>query len=72
MNIAPIRNETDYEKALMRIDELMESNPELNTQESDELEILSMLIEKYEEIHWFIAEPDPVEAIKFRMEPLAA
>ncbi len=70
MNISPIRNEPDYEKVLMRVDELMELNPKLNTPESDELEILSMLIEKYEEMHWFISAPDPVEAIKFRMEQM--
>jgi HTH-type transcriptional regulator/antitoxin HigA len=70
MNIHPIRDDKDYERALARVDELMEINPELNTQQSDELEVLVLLIEKYEEKHWRISEPDPIEAIKFRMEQM--
>ncbi|HHH18951.1 MAG TPA: transcriptional regulator [Campylobacterales bacterium] len=70
MNIKPIKTEEDYNQALDRVEVLMELDPELNTQESDELEILVMLIEKYEEKHWAIAEPDPIEAIKIRMEEM--
>ena len=47
MILKPIHNETDYDYALNRIDELMELNLELGTSESDELEVLVMLIEKY-------------------------
>ncbi len=70
MLLKPIKNEKDYDKALDRVDELMELNPKLGTQESDELEILAMLIEKYEEQEWAISEPDPIEAIKVRMEQM--
>ena len=65
-----IKNELEYDKSLDRVDILMESNPDIGTQDSDELEVLVMLIEKYEEEHWAISEPDPVEAIKIRMEQM--
>ncbi|QKF72757.1 putative toxin-antitoxin system antitoxin component [Aliarcobacter faecis] len=64
--IKPIRNEADYEATLKRIDELMEAVP--NTQEFDELEVLVTLVESYEEKHYYIEAPDPIAAIKFRME----
>ena len=70
MNIRPIRNESDYDSALDRVDVLMDLNPNMGTKESDELEILVMLIEKYEEKAWVISEPDPIEAIKYRMEQM--
>ena len=64
----PIRTEEDYSKALEHIDNLMDL-PE--TQEAlDELEILSILVEKYEDERFPIDTPDPVEAIKFRMEQM--
>lgn len=66
MKIKPIRTEQDYENTLNRIDELMESVP--NTDEFDELEVLTTLIEAYEEIHYKIEAPDPISAILFRME----
>ena len=70
MTIKPIRNEKDYNEALDRVDYLMNLNLELGTKESDELEVLALLIEKYEEKAWAIAEPDPIEAIKIRMEEM--
>ena len=70
MLLKPIKNEKDYDKALERIDELMDLNPKSATPQSDELEVLAMLIEKYEEQVWAIAEPDPIEAIKVRMEQM--
>ncbi len=70
MDIRPIHTEADYDRALERVDELMELDPELGTVESDELEILALLVEKYEEQHWAISEPDPIEAIKVRMEQM--
>ncbi len=70
MTIKPIKNENDYDVALERVDTLMEIDPELGTELSDELEILVMLIEKYEEKYWQIAEPEPVAAIKVRMEQM--
>jgi len=70
MNLKPIHNETDYDNALDRVDVLMELNPALGTPQSDELEILALLIERYEEEAWAISEPDPIEAIKIRMEQM--
>ena len=70
MQLKIIRNEKEYDEALNRIDELMELNPELGTAQSDELEILVLLVEKYEEINWNISTPDPIEAIKYRMEEM--
>jgi HTH-type transcriptional regulator/antitoxin HigA len=70
MSIKPIHNEADYDNALDRVDVLMDINPEPGTAESDELEVLALLIEKYEEKEWAISEPDPIEAIKVRMEQM--
>lgn len=70
MLLKPIKNEIAYNNVLVRVDELMELNPDLGTQESDELEVLVLLVEKYEEQEWAISEPDPIEAIKVRMEQM--
>ena len=66
MNIKPIRTEEDYEATLKRINVLMDSIP--GTVEFDELDILVTLVESYEEKHYLIDAPDPISAIKFRME----
>ena len=66
MDIKPIRGEADYERALRRVEELWNS-PE-GSAESDELDILATLIEAYEQEHHPIELPDPIEAIKFRLE----
>ncbi|KEI68692.1 hypothetical protein A19Y_3973 [Planktothrix agardhii NIVA-CYA 126/8] len=66
--IKPIRNEQDYQATLARIEQLMEAMP--NTPEFDELDILTTLVEAYEEKHYPIALPNPIDAIKFRMEQL--
>ena len=66
MNIKPIRNEKDYELALKRVESLMDA--EFGTEDFDELEVLTTLIESYEAKHYTIDTPDPIEAIKFRME----
>jgi HTH-type transcriptional regulator/antitoxin HigA len=66
MEIHPIKTEKDYDLALERVHALFEAKP--NTDEGDELDILVTLIEKYEQIHYPIPEPDPIEAIKFMME----
>lgn len=70
MTLKLIKNEKDYDAALSRVDLLMELNPKLGTKQNDELEVLVMLIEKYEEKEWLISEPDPIEAIKVRMEQM--
>ncbi|MFV0480794.1 MAG: type II toxin-antitoxin system HigA family antitoxin [Campylobacteraceae bacterium] len=66
MIIKPIRTDKDYEAILKRIDVLMDATP--NTQEFDELEVLTTLVESYEGKNFFIDAPDPISAIKFRME----
>ena len=66
MNIKPIKNEQDYTNTLSQIENLMDAKP--NTVQMDELEILTTLVEAYEEQHYKIEAPDPIEAIKFRME----
>ena len=68
MNIKPIRTEEDYYAALARVDALMDAK--LDTPEGDELDILSILIEKYEDERFPITAPDPISAIKFRLEQL--
>jgi len=66
MDIKPIKNERDYEQALRRVESLWQS-PE-GSPESDELDVLATLIEAYERDRYPIDLPDPVEAIKFRLE----
>jgi HTH-type transcriptional regulator/antitoxin HigA len=66
MDIKPIRTEADYERALCRVEELWDSAE--GSTESDEVDILTTLIEAYEREHYPIDLPDPVEAIKFRLE----
>ncbi|MCF8254970.1 MAG: helix-turn-helix domain-containing protein [Bacteroidia bacterium] len=68
MNIKPIRTAKDYKQALARLEEIFDAR--MNTPEGDELEILALLIEKYEDEKYPIESPDPIEAIKFRMEQL--
>ena len=68
MKLKPIRSEKDYEAALQAISPYFDNEPELGTSEADYFEILAMLIEKYESEHYPIFPPDPVEAIRFRME----
>src|SRR6516162_1179190 len=68
MNIKPLKTNKDYQAALVRLDKIFDSKP--GTPEGDELEILGILIEKYESEHYPIDYPDPIEAIKFRMEQI--
>lgn len=68
MNIKPIKNEQDYEKALERLEVIFDAAA--NSQEGDEAEILSILIDNYENEHYPIEAPDPIEAIKIRMEEM--
>jgi len=63
-----IKNDEDYKKALSRIEELMDAQPD--TPEMDELELMTALVEMYEDRHYPICPPDPLEAIKFRMDQL--
>ena len=63
-----IKNEEDNDMALSRIEQLMDAKP--GTAEMDELELLTALVEMYEERYFPISPPDPIDAIKFRMEQL--
>ncbi len=66
MEIKPIKNERDYERALRRVESLWKS-PE-GSPDGDEVDVLATLIEAYEREHYPMDMPDPVEAIKFRLE----
>lgn len=66
MNIKPIKTEVDYQKALDEVSKLFEARP--NTQEGDKLEILTTLIQVYEEEHYPIDFPDAVDALNYWME----
>ncbi|CQD40245.1 helix-turn-helix domain-containing protein [Yersinia mollaretii] len=68
MNIRPIRNEEDYRAALNAVSPLFDNEPEPNTPEGDFFEVMIVLIEAYEKKHFPVDLPDPIEAIKFRME----
>lgn len=68
MTIKPIKNDRDYQEALERLEVIFDAKP--GDSNSDELEILGILIENYENEHFPITFPDPVEAIKFRMEQM--
>lgn len=66
MKIRPIKTEADYKTTLKEIEDLMSA--EAGSPEGDRLDVLVTLIEAYERKHYQIGFPDPVEAIKFRME----
>lgn len=68
MNIRPIKTEQDYNSTLSRIQELWDAKKD--TPEGDELDLLVTLVESYEMRHYPIAPPDPIDAIKFRMEQM--
>ncbi|MBN8860425.1 MAG: transcriptional regulator [Sphingobacteriales bacterium] len=68
--LKPIKNNQQYEDALARTYKLMQKNIKPNSKESDELEILAILIKEYENEHYPIPKPNPIEAIKFRLEQM--
>jgi HTH-type transcriptional regulator / antitoxin HigA len=68
MNIKPIKTEHDYQDALKRLEVIFDAKQ--GTKEGDEVEVLGMLIDNYENTQYAIDLPDPIEAIKFRMEQL--
>lgn len=68
MKIKPIKSEEDYQKALRRLEKIFDAPVE--SKEGDEAEILSLLIENYENQYYPIDAPDPIEAIKIRMEEM--
>jgi len=68
MDIKPIRTDADYKAALKEVAALMESDPALGTPDGDRLDVLVTLVQAFEARHYAIDLPDPIEAIKFRME----
>ncbi len=68
MNIQPIKTEKDYRTALKRLEVIFDA--EIGTIESDEADVLGLLIDDYEMKHYPIESPDPIEAIKIRMEEM--
>lgn len=68
MNVKPIKSDKDYRNALERLEVIFDAP--IDTKEGDEAEIISLLIENYENEYYLIEAPDPIEAIKIRMEEL--
>jgi HTH-type transcriptional regulator/antitoxin HigA len=68
MEIKPIKTEKDYDKAIERLEIIFDASPD--STEGDESEILSLLIDNYENKYYPIESPDPIEAIKIRMEEM--
>jgi HTH-type transcriptional regulator / antitoxin HigA len=68
MKLKIVKTKKDYQAALNRLEVIFDAKP--GTSQGDELEMLGFLIEKYEQEHFPVDFPDPVEAIKFRMEQL--
>lgn len=66
--IKPIKNEKDYENVLKIIDQILDENPQENSDLYYVLDAISTLIEMYESKHYPVPEPDPIEYIKFIME----
>ncbi|MDP2369387.1 helix-turn-helix domain-containing protein [Rhodoferax sp.] len=68
MDIRPIHTKADYRAALKIVSALVDADPKRGTPEADRLEVLGTLLEAYEARHYPLELPDPIEAIKFRME----
>ncbi len=68
MEIRPIHTEADYKATLREVSALMENDPAPDTPDGDRLDVLTTLIQAYEARHHPIDPPDPIEAIRFRME----
>ncbi|MDP2423692.1 MAG: helix-turn-helix domain-containing protein [Bacteroidales bacterium] len=68
MIIKPVKTEADYRLALKRLEEIFDAT--IGTEESDEADVLGLLVDEYEKNHYPIEPPDPIEAIKIRMEEM--
>jgi HTH-type transcriptional regulator/antitoxin HigA len=68
MNIKPIKSEADYRDALKRLEKIFDAA--VGTPESDEADVLGLMVDEYEKKHYHIDAPDPIEAIKIRMEEM--
>ncbi len=69
--IRPLRSEADYDVAVEEIERYFEKTPARGTPEADRFDLLALIIEDYERKHWPIEAPDPVDAIRYRMETAA-
>lgn len=68
--LRPIKNEQQYEDTLEKIYLLMQKEIKPDSKQSDELEVLSILVKEYENEHYPVPQPNPLEAIKFRLEQM--
>ncbi len=68
MDIRPLHSEAEYDIALKDIERYFDMEPEPGTAASDRFDLLALVIADYEARHWPIEPPDPVEAIRYRME----
>ena len=68
MNISPIKTEADYQKALKRLETIFDAL--IGSADSDEADLLGLMVDEYEKKHYPIEAPDPIEAIKIRMEEM--
>lgn len=66
--IKPVRTKAEYRTALARIEKLISLNPKKGSAEYDELDIIGTLVSAYEDIHYPIDAPDPIDAVKYMME----
>jgi HTH-type transcriptional regulator / antitoxin HigA len=66
--IRPLRSEADYDAALKEIERYFETEPKPSTPEADRFDLLALIIEDYERKHWPIEPPEPIDAIRYRME----
>jgi len=70
IELKPIKTDIQYEKALSDVYDLMQEDFELNSANADKLEVLSILIKEYENKHYTLPKPNPIEAINFRLEQM--
>lgn len=68
--LRPIKNEQQYESALKRVYALLQKDIKPDSKDSDELEILSILVKEYENEYYQVAQPNPIAAIRFRLEQM--
>lgn len=70
MKIKPIKTEKEYDLACSKVYKLCQKNPKKGSAIGDEIELLGILIDAYQEEHYHFPPPDPIEAIKFRMDQM--
>jgi HTH-type transcriptional regulator / antitoxin HigA len=70
MELKPIRNDEEYEQMLEWVDEQFDLKPEPNSAEGNKLQVALLIIKAYEDIHFQVPHPDPIEAIKLKMEEM--